>query len=186
MLHNYCEEHNSVVSVEILCQQKLTLMYIYRPSEILSSTIDNFFNLFDDFLIAQQKHTVIITGDFHFNLVTQTSVIERYTNDFDFYSIIPTWHDACFDHNIANNTGLEYYIQKLEYNLFDQEVIFIEIGEVDCINSIQQYCPKINFDTLSDLLHRNPILIVTLKLYFILSLLHHLQTAIKIFTKSSW
>ncbi|KAL1403407.1 hypothetical protein pipiens_019378, partial [Culex pipiens pipiens] len=161
-IHNYCDEHNSFIAVEVGDREKTVLVCVYRPPEPLSSSLDCFFQHLDTFLAAQACRTTIVTGDFNLDLLTTTTAVQRYTNivlsnGFIFCGHRPTRFEACLDHILTNNTELQVAVQQLQYNLFDHDAMFIEATRtIDCISSGRVSFTKTDVNKLRLYLQQHP------------------------------
>ncbi|KAL1378253.1 hypothetical protein pipiens_015707, partial [Culex pipiens pipiens] len=150
MIYSYCDEHNSIVAVEVGDQDKTVLVSVYRPPDTLNATVDSFMELLDTFLTARSNHTTIVVGDFNLDLLTTTHAVKRYTNivlsnGFFFCSNRPTRYETCLDHVLKNNSELLISVQQLQYNLFDHDAMFIEVDRpIELSPSTEAYYLKVD------------------------------------------
>lgn len=161
MIYKHCDEHNSIVAVEVGDREKMILVAVYRPPETLNSSVDSFLVLFDNFLMTLGNRTTVIAGDFNLDLLTTTNVIQRYTsmvlsNGFLFCGDRPTRYESCLDHILTNNTDLLVSIQQLQYNLFDHDAMFIEVDRAIERSPTKGYYIKVDTGKLREYLLRNP------------------------------
>lgn len=162
MIYSYCDEHTSIIAVEVGDRDKTVLVAVYRPPETLNTTLDSFMQLLDNFLTARGNHTTIITGDFNLDLLTTTSAVQRYTNivlsnGFFFCGNRPTRYEACLDHVLTNTNELLITVQQLQYNLFDHDAMFIEIDRpIERSPKTTTYYRKVDTSKFREFLLNNP------------------------------
>lgn len=165
LLKSYCDEHNSIVSVQLHNKEKTVLACIYRPPDMLAASIDTFICLLDNFLTTKSSKTIIIAGDFNLNLLIPSTAVNRYTNTvlsngFNFCNSTATRYNACLDHVIVNNTEIPIFIQQLQYSLFDHDAMFIEANLPICLRTdpkTSEFYSKLDLNALSHLLCLNPL-----------------------------
>lgn len=162
LVYSYCDEYNSFVAVEIGAREKVTLVSIYRPPQTLATQVDAFIDLLDDFLAVQHSNTLVF-GDFNFDLISPTTIVEKYkntviSNGFHFCDTTPTRYQACLDHIITNNTAIGISLQHLQYSLFDHNAIFVEADYTnDEKPKLNESYSKVNLPAVSEFLRENPI-----------------------------
>ncbi|XP_055542976.1 uncharacterized protein LOC129728552 [Wyeomyia smithii] len=132
LLYTFCDEYNSIVAVEIGDREKTVLACIYRPPDSPTSPTNTFLDLLEDFLTTQTFGSTIIAGDFNFDLLSTSTIVQRYfnlvlSNGFYFCDNTPTRQGACLNHVITNNIDLLINTQHFQYSLFDHDTMFIEV-----------------------------------------------------------
>lgn len=164
LVESYCDEYNSIVSVEIGYPHKIALACIYRPPQTLATAVDGFLELLDDFLTRQGSSTMILCGDFNIDLLRNNTTVQKYTNTilsngFNFCNITPTRYEACLDHIITNNSAIEAAVQHLQYSLFDHDAIFVEANYTitTSLPQMSEIHPKININSFREILQRRPV-----------------------------
>ena len=78
LLQKYCDEHNSLVAVQLDNKEKTVVVSVYRPPDSLSASIDTFLNLYDKFLAEQRSSSCSTvsstTTQSSLKLITQSNV----------------------------------------------------------------------------------------------------------------
>lgn len=126
LAESFCDEYNSIVAVEIGFPQKIVLACIYRPPQTSATAIDGFLDVLEDFLARRGSSSMIVAGDFNFNLLRSNISVQKYTNTIlsnglDFCDKSPTRYEACLDHIITNDHAIHTSVQHLQYSLFDHD-----------------------------------------------------------------
>lgn len=144
--YTYSDNSFSILQASVnIDSNKYSITSLYRPPERSNESVNKFITTLNDHLnTTKQNNTSFVIGDFNIDLLeAESQATQNYINMMhrnNFYvrdsttETRPVSH-TCIDHIHTNQNHLEISLQYAPYNLFDHQLLFIEILKTNIKNN---------------------------------------------------